>query len=137
MVSESTSPYGHPDGGENAAPEESPDSSPLMAFIEDIPHHDGATHLSTPIEDIVEGPRPHIEEGRVHIVELVGIEEIGGEARRGEEEHTPIDEKLGDLDEFTEQSREERRVRSRWERFVTGVGSHAGTIVSYYRIRVR
>lgn len=56
--------------------------------VEAVPEDKGTSHLHEPVEEIVEGAGTGAEVGTVDVVELVGVEPVGG-PEHGEKEDDP------------------------------------------------
>jgi len=81
----STAPDGADKDEEDAPTGETASATRESGPIEECTEHKRSEDLSEPVEEIVEGAGADVEVVGVHVVELIGIEPIGG-PEHGEEE---------------------------------------------------
>ena len=84
LVLVTATPDDEGEGEKNAEGDLAANGAAQLGEIQGVAKQSGGKDLGEPVEQVVEGARADVEVGGVHVVLLVGVEDVGGEEHREE-----------------------------------------------------
>lgn len=101
LPGEATTPNGHGQNEEDDEGDLGAETATDALVVEGVADNESADDLGEPVEETVEGTGADVEHGAVETVVLVGVEDVGGEEHREEEDDPGVlEEGLPETDEL-------------------------------------